>query len=98
MVAELLNKYYVPVYISNEDYQGKSKVVPKDEYDAWYRIYLDALKEKRDAGSVCVYLVDGDGKGLDSLIVSKAAAKDNLAKLLQATADKLQLKPGEAVV
>ena len=51
-VIELLNKYFVPVYISNEDYQGKNAVVPKDEFLAWQKIYLDALKEKRPAGSV----------------------------------------------
>jgi hypothetical protein len=72
----------VPVYISNEDYHGKSAAVPKDEYKAWHKIYLDALKEKRDAGSVCVYLVDADSKGLSSLIVSKAARKDYLISVI----------------
>ena len=54
----------MPVYISNEDYHGKSAVVPKDEFKAWQRIYLDALNEKRSAGSVCVYLVNPDSTGI----------------------------------
>jgi hypothetical protein len=97
-VIEILNKYYVPVYLSNEDYQGKTPVVPKDEFLAWQKIYHEALKEKRDAGSVCVYLVAPDGKGLASLIVSQAAHKDNLLKLLQTIAEKQHVKPGDAVV
>jgi hypothetical protein len=97
-VIEMLNKYFVPVYISNEDYQGKGAIVAKEEFLAWQKIYHDALKEKRHAGSVCVYLVDGDSKGLASLIVSKAAEKDHLLKLLQATVDKLKVKGGEPVL
>jgi acetyl esterase/lipase len=97
-VIALLNAYYVPVYISNEDYSAKSPAVPPDEIKIQRKIYLEALKEKRDAGSVCVYLVDPDGKGLASMIVSTAAAKDNLRKLLEATADKLKVPAGKPVV
>ena len=93
-----MNRFYVPVYLSNEDYHGDSAVVPKDERLAWQKIYHDALKEKRSAGSVCVYLVDGDSKGLASMIVSTAASKDNLLKLLEATAAKLKVEGGKPIV
>lgn len=97
-VIELLNAHFVPVYISNEDYAGKTPAVPVDEVKAHQRIYHDALKEKRSAGSVCVYLVDGDSKGLASMIVSTAATKDNLAKLLEATVERLKVPAGKPLI
>lgn len=97
-VVEMLNKHFVPVYISNEDYHGKTAVVSKDEYKAWHKIYVDALNEKRSAGSVCVYLVNPDSTGIASMIVSTAASKDNLLKLLQDTVTKLKIPAGETLV
>jgi hypothetical protein len=97
-VVDVLNRFYVPVYLSNEDYHGDSAIVTKDERLAWQKIYHDALKEKRSAGSVCVYLVDGDSKGLASMIVSTAASKDNLLKLLETTAEKLKVEGGKPIV
>lgn len=97
-VIELLNRCFVPVYISNEDYDGKSAVVPKEEVQAWQRIYHDALKEKRSAGSVCVYVVRPDATGIASMVVSRAADKDNLLKMLEATVDRLKVAGGKPVV
>jgi hypothetical protein len=88
----------VPVYLSNEDYQVKPPRVAQDEYRAWQKIYVDAVHEKRDSGTVCVYLVDANSKGLDSMVVSRAAEKDNLVKMLKRAVDRLQVKGGEPVV
>src|SRR5262245_23232193 len=84
-VIEMLNRSFVPVYISNEDYGGDKPAAPKEEVQAWQKIYGDAVKEKRSSGSVCVYLVGPDGVGLASMVVSKAAEKDNLLKMLRAS-------------
>jgi hypothetical protein len=97
-VISLLNRYFVPVYISNEDYHGKPPAVPPEEAQAHQRIYREALQEKRPAGSVCVYLVAPDGKGLDSLIVSDAARPGQLQKLLEAAVAKLGTTEGKPLV
>jgi hypothetical protein len=62
------------------------------------RIYHEALKEKRNAGSVCVYLVGPDGKGVASMIVSEAARPGKLAVLLEETAKKLGTTEGKPVI
>jgi hypothetical protein len=61
----------------------------------YQRIYREALEQKRDAGSVCVYLVAPDGKGFDSIIVSKAAQKGELEKWLLAGVEKLKTAEGK---
>ncbi len=97
-VIELLNRYFVPVYISNEDYRGASAAVPKEEVQAWQKIYSDAVKEKRSSGAVCVYLVTSDGTGIASMVVSRAAEEDNLREMLQAAVDRLKVEGGKPVV
>jgi len=94
-VIRLLNRRYVPVFISNEDYHGKTATAPPEEVKALDRIYHEALREKRHAGSVCVYLVAPDGDGVASLIVSDACKQGQLLKLLEATADKLNAAEGK---
>lgn len=87
----------MPVYTSNEDY-GKGGAAPDDEKKVYQRIYHEALKEKRPAGSVCVYLVGPDGKGIASMIVSEAAKADQLLKLLEKTADDLKVEEGKPLI
>jgi hypothetical protein len=96
-VIELLNSYFVPVYISNEDYH-KDGIAPGDERQAYQTIYHEALKEKRSAGDVCVYLLTPEGKGLASMIVSTAAEKGKLQALLEKTARQLKTAPGTPVI
>jgi hypothetical protein len=85
----------VPVFLSNEDYHGKTATAPPEEVKALERIYHEALHEKRHAGSVCVYLVAPDGDGVASLIVSDACKPGQMLKLLEATADKLGATAGK---
>jgi hypothetical protein len=92
-----LNSRFVPVYTSNEDY-GTGGAVADEEKKVYQRIYHEALKEKRPAGSVCVYLVGPDGKGLASMIVSEAAKADQLRQLLEKTANDLKVEAGKPLV
>jgi hypothetical protein len=96
-VISVLNRFYVPVYVSNEDYE-KNGSVSAEEKKAYMRIYHEALKEKRSAGSVCVYLVSPDGKGVASMIVSEAAKPGKLRALLEETAKKLGTAEGKALI
>jgi hypothetical protein len=93
----LLNGHFVPVYTSNEDYQAGGPV-PADERRAYEQIYHEALQQKRDAGSVCVYLVGPDGKGFASLIVSEAAKPGRLQKLLEAAIARFKVPLGKPLV
>jgi hypothetical protein len=92
-VIRLLNRAFVPAYVSNEDYEGETAIVPPDEAAALRRIYHEALEEKRAAGSVCVYVQSPDGKGIASLIVSDAIEPGRLRKMLEDTV--AGLKPNE---
>jgi hypothetical protein len=93
-VIKLLNSLFVPVYVSNEDYDGITATVPPEEARALQRIYLDALKENRAAGSVCVYLQSTDGKGISSLIVSDACEPGRLRKMLEDAIARVKPKEG----
>jgi hypothetical protein len=96
-VIALLNQYFVPVNVANQEY-ATSSAVPAEEKAEKTRIYRDALQAKLPAGTVCVYVLDPDAKLLDSLIVSDAARPERLLDLLQRTVDRLKLAPGEALV
>jgi hypothetical protein len=96
-VIELLNKHFVPVYTSNEDYH-KDGSAPPEERKAYLRIYHEALKQKRPAGSVCVYLLGPDGKGFSSLIVSDAARPGRLEKLLLTAVEHFKVPAGKPLV
>jgi hypothetical protein len=96
-VIELLNKHFVPVYASNEDYH-KGGAAPPEERKIYQRVYHEALAQKRPAGSVCVYLLGPDGKGFASLIVSDAARPGRLEKLLESAVARFKVPAGKPVV
>jgi hypothetical protein len=96
-VIAALNSCYVPVYTSNEDYEGDGKT-SKEEKDELRRVYHGALKAKMPAGSVCTYLLGPDGTLVDSLGVVRAMEPGALLAMLERNAEKLGLKKGEPVV
>src|SRR5687768_12441460 len=96
-VIETLNKYFVPVYTSIEDYNEKG-TKPKEEKDAWLQIYRKALEENRSCGTVSGYVLAPDGTLIDSGVVTKIYPGDSLLNMLRGAVDKLGTKPGEPVV
>ena len=96
-VIRLLNAYFVPVYVSNEEYRGDGTALP-EERKVYTQIYHEAIRQKRHNGTVCVYLVAPDGKGFDSLVVSKAAEPGQLQKMLEAAVARLKTKEGEPLI
>jgi len=96
-VIKLLNAYFVPVYVSNEEYRNDG-AAPPEERKVYTQIYHEANQQKRHNGTVCVYLVAPDGKGFDSLIVSDAAQPGRLQKMLEAAVDRLKTKEGKPVI
>jgi hypothetical protein len=97
-VISLLNKYYVPCYVANEDLDGSGKL-SVDEKAEIRRIVSEAHEAKMRAGSVCVYLAGPDGKILDALKVPQLyEPPENTVDLLKRNIDKLKLKEGIALV
>jgi acyl-CoA carboxylase subunit beta len=61
-VAQLLNQYFVPVYVSNEDY-GETPQVSAEEDAERTRIFRQGHQLGLSVGTVHVYLLDPDGDG-----------------------------------
>jgi hypothetical protein len=87
----------VPVYVSNEEYRGDG-AAPPEERKAYTQIYHEAIQQKRSNGTVCVYLVAPDGKGFDSMVVSRAAEPGQLEKMLDAAVGRFQIKGGKPLI
>jgi hypothetical protein len=96
-VIETLNRYFVPVYTSNEEYRDNGSA-PPEERAAYQKIYLAALNKKLSTGTVHAYVLTPDGDPIDSLHVAEAATGDKLLKMLRRTAEKLGTKPGDTLV
>jgi hypothetical protein len=96
-IISLLNRYFVPVYLSIEDVaaSGSASALEKSEYQ---RIYSEAQKAGLSTGTVHVYILTPDGHPLDSLHVSKASQPQELTPLLERTIQKLKTSPGPAAV
>src|SRR5215510_5810809 len=96
-VISLLNAHFVPVYVSNEDYDEKGSA-PSEEKKELRRIYHEALEAKLSAGTVHVYILAPDGKVLDSRHVAKAAEPGEVTRLLESVVGKLKTPAGKPVV
>jgi hypothetical protein len=95
-VIELLNGYYVPVYVVNEDYATKGPA-PAEEKRALKRVFSEGHSKKISVGSVHVYLLDPQGSLIDSMHVAQAAKTTNFIAMLEKTAASLQLAAGKPV-
>ncbi len=97
-VIAILNAQYVPVFVSNEEYEGDGPA-PTDERAQRNRIWREANEKKLDSGTVHVYLLDPqDGAVLDSMHVARAAQKKNLLPMLQRLAEKFSVPAGKPIV
>jgi hypothetical protein len=95
-VVALLNRSFVPVYVSNEDLaDGTAPAAETAERD---RIYREAQKAGLSTGTVHVYILTPDGHPIDSLHVATAAQLDRLIDLLERTVERLDPPGGEPLV
>jgi hypothetical protein len=72
---ELLNGYFVPVYVSNDDIPGDADTVRQEKAERG-RILGDFLKARMSAGAVHAYVLTPDGKPFGSLHVAHACEQD----------------------
>jgi hypothetical protein len=96
-VVALLNRHFVPVYVSNEDY-AKDGPAPAEEKAEKQRIYREALQAKLSTGTVHVYVLTPDGHPVDSLHVATAAKVEELTALLERAVTKLKAPAGGPLV
>src|SRR5262245_40774893 len=97
-VISLLNRYFVPVHVSNEDYADKGPA-PAEEKALKRRIYHEAAKAGLSVGTVHVYILTPDGgHPVASLHVAEAAKPDRLVATLQHAVDRFHPAPGKPVI
>jgi hypothetical protein len=96
-VIALLNRYFVPVYVSREDVADWGNGPPEEKAEH-QRIYLEAVKAGLSTGTVHVYILTPDGHPIDSLHVAEACKPEQLIPLLERTVQKLKPRPGDPVV
>ncbi len=91
-VIDLLNRCYVPVYLSNEDFRPDGGAPPEEKKER-DRILREAGAAKLSVGTVHAYVLNPDGHPVDSLHVATAARVE-----LQRNVDKLGTKEGKPLV
>jgi hypothetical protein len=95
-VIALLNRYFVPVYVSNEDYSKDGPASPAEKAEK-ERIYREALQAKLSTGTVHAYVLTPEGHPIDSLHVAAAAKPEQTIRMLERAVDKLKLTEGKPV-
>jgi hypothetical protein len=93
-VIDLLSNYFVPVWLSTDDFE----LVPKDrkETEAYQRYKKQAKAQGLSASTVQVYIIMPDGTLRTTLHVAKAIQGDNLRSLLAKTVEECVLEPRPA--
>src|SRR5690242_16582333 len=96
-VISLLNRYFVNVFVSNEDFTEKGSATPEEKVQL-RRIFSEGYAAKLSVGTVHAYILKPDGHLLNSLHVVDAAHGAPLIDLLEMDVRTLNLQPGEPVV
>ncbi len=98
-VIDLLNGYFVPVHISNDDCR-EGGPAPPEERELRDRIYRAALEAGLDAGTVCAYLVTPEGRPVATAPLNRDVAADpvKLAELMERVIRELGVTKGEPLV
>ena len=97
-IIDLLNGYFVPVYLRNQDYRDDGSAPPEEKAEA-SRIYREALQAGLPAGTVCAYLLTPSARPVDVAPLNQSAATDpdRLAEKLQRVIKDLKVAKGDPV-
>jgi hypothetical protein len=96
-IISLLNRHFVNVFVSNEDFTPEGKATAADKAEL-RRIFQEGHAAKLSVGTVHVYLLDPDGRLRDSLHVAQAAQGKPLITLLEKNIKALDVRPGDPIV
>lgn len=93
-VVELLSKYFVPAWLSRDDYQRETR--SREEQAELTRLDAERAKRKMPGGTVCVFIVAFNGDVLATQPVQAAYKVENLLPLLQKIVAEQKPKPRDA--
>jgi len=96
-VIELLNKHFVPVYVSTEDVVDDGPASP-EEKEAYRHVFRAAGQANLSVGTVHAYILSPEGEPVDSQHVAEAARGDNLQGMLERAIQRFQIPAGEPLV
>jgi hypothetical protein len=96
-VIETLNRYFVPVFISNEDYEKNGPASPAERKER-ERIFAECVKNGTSVGTVHVYLLAPNGHAIDSAHVASVTNTPKLQALLDRCIQQLGTRGGEPLV
>src|SRR5436189_5339881 len=96
-VITLLNRFFVPVFVSSEDDAEWGTADPAERAE-YQRILAEAQKSGLSSGTVHVYILTADAHVLDSMHVAEASKPEQLISVLERTVQKLKPRPGYPVV
>ena len=86
-IISLLNRSFIPVFTSNEDYRGEG-AAPPEERKILSGIHQDGLKKGLSVGTVHAFALSPEGGVLDSLHTVEAAKPDRLLAMLNGVAER----------
>src|SRR5947209_735620 len=92
-VVATLNRSFVPVYLSNEDY-AEGGPAPEAERRERDRIVRESAAKGLSTGTVHVYVLDPEGHAVDSAHVAEGAKLDVLRRLLDRNVARFRPEPG----
>ena len=93
-VIALLTKYFVPAWVSRDDYQLDPR--GKDEQSELDRIDAERHRRGLEGGTVCVFVLDSDGSLLATQRVQFAYKPENLVPFLEKIIADKKLTPRDA--
>src|SRR6266851_4238246 len=96
-VIALLNRYYVPVSVSNEIF-GPRGTGPTDERGEYSKIVGAFQKAQLGTGDVHVYILAPDGRPAAGLTIDRAMDTPQLTATLNQVVKQLGTQPGEPVI
>jgi len=96
-VIDTLNRYFVPVFVSNEDYEKAGGASPQEKKE-YSRLFDEFLEKKLPCGTVHVYLIDPDGHAIESMHVANASKTDKLMAMVRRCIDRLDIPSGGPLV
>lgn len=94
-MISMLNRFFVPVYLSNEDFEGNGKAAPAERAEM-SRVYHEALNAKLPVGSEAIYLVAPDGRVLDA--IRTPGDPSQMIPLLERARDRVKPREGGPLV
>jgi hypothetical protein len=90
-IIELLSRYFVPAWVSVDDYGKERK--SNAEYRAWEQVRASAERQGLFHGTVTAYVLGSDGIVLDSMDVGDALRPENLQRMLEKVVKDRHLQP-----